>query len=127
MHRLSYGWRGSHQDGALYRRAVRLKPIVLMTASAFRALSALVLVVTQACYVPIGHGAKPEIASKPVRSNGAPKSRRNGNGFGPKSVQGKEKPTRLVARDGTSCIVSRKKFESTNLGTSVWCAWMDLR
>jgi len=39
---------------------------------------------------------------------------------------GKEKPTRLVARDGTRCIVSQKKFDSTVLGASVWCIWMDL-
>jgi hypothetical protein len=44
--------------------------------------------------------------------------------FGPKPVVGKEKPSRLLARDGTSCVVSPKKYESTILGTTVWCGWM---
>jgi hypothetical protein len=97
-----------------------------MTTSAIRIVGAVVLALTQACYLPIGHGAKPEIAAIPLRSNGTPNDQRTGYGFGPKSVRGKEKPTRLVARDGTSCIVSQKKFDSTALGASVWCTWMDL-
>ena len=94
-----------------------------MTVSAIRAVGAVVLVVSQACYLPIGHRAKPEVGSPPVRSNGAPKDERSRNLFGPKSVYGMEKPSRLIARDGTSCIVSKKKFDSTVLGASVWCTW----
>jgi hypothetical protein len=43
--------------------------------------------------------------------------------FSSKPVTGKEPPHRLLARDGTACIVSREKFERTLLGTSVWCVW----
>jgi hypothetical protein len=97
-----------------------------VTTSAIRAVGAVVLVLTQACYLPIGHRAKPDIAAIPVRNNGTPKDGRTRSVFGPKTVVGKEKPTRLIARDGTSCIVSQKKFNSTVLGASVWCTWMDL-
>jgi hypothetical protein len=97
-----------------------------VSTSAIRAIGAVVLVFTQACYLPIGHGAKPEIAAIPVRNNGTPGDKRTRSVFGPKTVHSKEKPTRLIARDGTSCVVSPKKFDSTALGASVWCTWMDL-
>ena len=58
-----------------------------------------------------------------VRSNGAPS--RGTQGFGPKSVEGKQPPTRLIARDGTTCVVSEKKYAAAALGTSVWCTWVD--
>jgi hypothetical protein len=55
----------------------------------------------------------------------APDRERDGVPFGPKPVVGKQKPSRLLARDGTSCVVSPKKYESTVLGTTVWCGWME--
>lgn len=32
---------------------------------------------------------------------------------------------RLIARDGTTCVVSKKKFHSTQVGMNVWCTWTD--
>ena len=54
-----------------------------------------------------------------------PDRERQGVPFGPKPVIGKQKPSRLLARDGTSCVVSPQKYESTILGTTVWCGWME--
>jgi hypothetical protein len=113
-------WRRSHQDEALHHQTV-----LVMTAPTFRTLAVAALVVTQGCFFPMGHGARPEIITKRTRGGASAPNRLTGNGFGPKNVQGKQPPTRLVARDGTTCVVTRDKFESTTLGTSVWCAWMD--
>jgi hypothetical protein len=89
-----------------------------MTASTVRVFGIVVLVLTQGCFFPVGRGGKrPELIQDKVRGNGAPS--RGSQGFGPKSVQGKQPPTRLIARDGTSCVVSEKKYESTALGASV--------
>jgi hypothetical protein len=40
-----------------------------------------------------------------------------------KTVTGKEGPDRLIAVDGTLCIVSASKFESVEVNEKVWCAW----
>ena len=45
------------------------------------------------------------------------------SGVGPKIVEGKQRPSRLIARDGTSCLASPKKFRETEIGESVWCSW----
>jgi len=95
-----------------------------VTTAALRAVGAVVLVASQACYIPIGHGAKPEVRLIPLRGEGSQKAERATSLFGPKSVLGKENPTRLIARDGTSCIVSQKKFDSAEIGESVWCTWI---
>ena len=73
-------------------------------------------------YVPASKGGRGiELATDRARLN---RSESNG-GFAPKVVENKRKPTRLVARDGTSCVVSDKKFNSTEPGESVWCTWFD--
>lgn len=40
-----------------------------------------------------------------------------------KTVTGKEAPDRLVAVDGTLCMVSASKSESVEMNDKVWCAW----
>ncbi len=40
-----------------------------------------------------------------------------------KPVIGKEPPHKLLARDGTSCVVSRDKFERVSIGAPVLCVW----
>ena len=39
-----------------------------------------------------------------------------------KTVTAKEAPDRLIAVDGTLCIVSASKFESVEVNDKVWCA-----
>ena len=96
-----------------------------MTASTIRAIAFIALLPLPACVIDRRAGGKPEVmVPTKVRSNGTP-NRDARSGFGPKSVQGKMPPTRLIARDGTSCVVSQKKYDSTALGTSVWCTWFD--
>lgn len=95
-----------------------------MTVSTIRAVGVVALVVSQACMIPAGGGgSRPDNLPRGVQSKDSPS--RLSEGFGPKSVQGKEPPMRLLARDGTSCVVSRKKYESTPIGRSVWCTWTD--
>ena len=40
-----------------------------------------------------------------------------------KTVAAKEAPGRLVAVDGTICMVPAAKFESVEVDDKVWCAW----
>ena len=40
-----------------------------------------------------------------------------------KVVVDKREPVYLVAGDGTSCAVSRKRYEKTRIGDSALCAW----
>ena len=84
------------------------------------------LVAAQGCmYIPASKGGRGiELATDRARVNKSTRDDRTG-GFGPKAVTGKREPTRLIARDGTSCVVSEKKFQSTALGTSIWCTWFD--
>jgi hypothetical protein len=98
-----------------------------MTASAVRAIGLVALLTTQACVIYKRDGARPDVmAPTKVQSIAATTSgRETRSGFGPKSVQGKTPPTRLIARDGTSCTVSEEKYDATALGNSVWCAWFD--
>jgi len=87
-----------------------------------RALLVAVILCTQSCYLDFKRGGKPE----PLPGNYATRSNRDSRpGFGPKLVEGKQPPTRLLARDGTSCVVSQKKYDSTVLGQSIWCSWID--
>lgn len=44
-------------------------------------------------------------------------------GFSRKLVSGKESPSILVARDGSRCTVSEKRFTETSEGEQMWCAW----
>ena len=114
----------SHHNVALHVPTV-LQPT--MTTSIVRAVALVALVVGQACFIPAGRGGRtgPVPDGRPGVAQPSSGERRLGEGYGPKAVRGKEPPTRLLARDGTSCVVSERKFESTTLGTSVWCTWLD--
>jgi hypothetical protein len=97
-----------------------------MTASTVRAFAVVMLVLVQGCLVPVkrsGSGPKQLIPARGARSGGG--SVTLFRGFGPKSIQEKRPPKRLVARDGTSCYVSEQKYASTALGESAWCIWLD--
>ena len=96
-----------------------------MTVTSVRRAVVLVLASAQGCmYVPASKGGRGiELATDRSRTRNANSDR--GGGFGPKVVEGKREPTRLIARDGTSCVVSKKKFDSTILGAPVWCTWFD--
>ena len=97
-----------------------------MTASASRIIGVALLVLVQGCILAVDRGSKSaELGRQTGRSHSVAK--RATQGFGPKAVEGKESPTRLVARDGTSCVVSEKKYESTALGASVWCTWAETK
>ena len=90
-----------------------------------RALAVSVLLVAQGCVFVFKRGGTPDLIDgrydRPeARAGTVPLPDR----WGPKAVEGKQPPSRLLARDGTSCSVSKKKFESTVLGASVWCAWI---
>ena len=97
-----------------------------MTTFGMRALAASALLVAQGCMFVYKRGGMPDLIDgrydRPEpRADSPPLPDR----WGHKTVEGKEPPARLLARDGTSCTVSKKKFESTVLGASVWCAWID--
>ena len=96
-----------------------------MTTFGMRALAVSVLLVAQGCMFVYKRGGRPDLIGgrydRPeARAGSSPLPDR----FGPKAVEGKQPPSRLLARDGTSCSVSKKKFESAVLGSSVWCAWI---
>lgn len=40
-----------------------------------------------------------------------------------KVVVSKEKPTSLIAADGSRCLVTSGKYSKTDLGDRVWCLW----
>ena len=95
-----------------------------MTAYTSRLIGVALLVLAQGCMLGVARGSKPpELGRQTGRNHSVAK--RATQGFGPKAVQDKEPPTRLVARDRTSCVVSEKKYEETVLGASVWCTWVD--
>jgi hypothetical protein len=87
----------------------------------------LVVATTQGCVWRRGEGISPDLLPAKDKSTSTPSRSRTGatEGFGRKNVVGKQEPLRLVARDGTTCIVSKKKYDSTILGRSVWCTWVD--
>jgi hypothetical protein len=93
-----------------------------MNASILRAAAVVVLVVTPGCVYKFRRGGPPDVLPERGNTNGATSAGQT-DGFGLKSVYAKQPPFRLIARDGTSCTVSEKKFESTRLGASVWCTW----
>jgi hypothetical protein len=95
----------------------------VMTASTFRAIGVLAILTTEACVKDFRNGRPDLMQPTKVANNGA--SNRDNEGFGHKPVHGKATPRRLIARDGTSCVVSQKKFDSATVGTSVWCTWFD--
>ena len=96
-----------------------------MTAYTSRLIGVALLVLAQGCTLSVGRGSRVPFSRDRAKSSAAPE--RGKQGFGPKAVAGKESANRLVARDGTSCAVSEKKYLSTALGASVWCTWVDTR
>lgn len=46
-----------------------------------------------------------------------------GGGWGSKTVDFKEDPATLLARDGTLCTVTVSKYRNVKLGDRVWCHW----
>ena len=98
----------------------------MIESSVRRTVVLLFAVAAQGCmYVPASKGGRGiEIAADRSRLHKSDQDSRAGR-FGPKVVAERRKPTRLVARDGTSCVVSQKKFDSTIEGESIWCTWFD--
>jgi hypothetical protein len=43
--------------------------------------------------------------------------------LGRKTVTSKDPPRRLIAHDGTACLVSEKRFQQAYIGERVWCHW----
>ena len=98
-----------------------------MTACIGRAIALAILVASLGCVSRPGTGLEsgPNRWSGKAGSGASPANQQSGQGFGLKKVTGREEPLRLIARDGTVCAASKKKYESTVLGTSTWCNWID--
>jgi len=92
-----------------------------------RALALAALVVSQGCILNAMRGTTPQPGSQRGygRDGAAGNERSLVDGLGSKPVTGKEAPTRLIARDGSRCDVSKKKYDSTIVGTTVWCVWVN--
>ena len=43
--------------------------------------------------------------------------------LGRKSVASKDPPQRLLAPDGTGCLVAPRRFQEVRIGERVWCHW----
>lgn len=41
-----------------------------------------------------------------------------------KTVTSKEPPTMLVAFDGSTCLVTDKRYRETVIGEKAWCVWV---
>jgi hypothetical protein len=97
-------------------------------ASVFRVVLLATLLGTQACNVRWLGGGKSLLPSGV--NEGSPSTGRNARsteGYGRKPVHGKEDPSTLIARDGTTCTVGKKKYDSTRVGKSAWCTWIERR
>ena len=94
-------------------------------ASVLRVVLLAALLSTQACnFRWLGKG------ESLLATEGSPSTGRNVRSiesYGLKQVHGKEDPATLIARDGTICTVDKKKFESTQIGKSAWCTWIERR
>ena len=94
--------------------------------SSFRAIILIALLTTtQACIKDYRNGRPDLVQPTKVGNRKDAPRRAYPTGFGQKPIQGKTPPTRLVAQDGTSCVVSQEKYDSAVPGTSVWCTWLD--
>ncbi len=84
-----------------------------------------VLLASTGCYIDFKRPGGPKVVagSAPMRGYRPAGNKSLVDGLGGKVVEDKKPPTRLIARDGTSCTVSKKKYDSTVLGASVWCTW----
>ena len=98
-------------------------------ASILRVVLLAALLGTQACNVKWLRGGTSLLTGTGV-NEGSPATGRNARsteGYGLKPVHGKEDPATLIARDGTSCTVGKKKYDSTKIGKSAWCTWIERR
>src|SRR5690348_16738758 len=83
-------------------------------ASVLRVVLLAALLGTQACNVK-WLGAGKSLLPEAGVNEGSPSTGRNARsseGYGLKPVHGKEDPATLIARDGTTCTVDKKKYES---------------
>ena len=98
-----------------------------MKASVLPAFALVAFAVTQGCNLKLGRGSPPQMLPKAGLNGGKPSETKgaSADGYGVKRVYGKQEPANLIARDGTNCGVSKKKYDSTRIGTSVWCIWSD--
>jgi hypothetical protein len=97
-----------------------------MKASILGAAAVVSLLATSACTARRAQGIDPFPGRERSGSAPATASRGRLEGYARKKVEGKQPPRRLVAKDGTSCTVSEKKYNSTAPGDEVWCTWVDL-
>jgi hypothetical protein len=74
--------------------------------------------VAAGCWNSAAHHAPP--ARGPGRSAAV---RQSGSMLGSKVVSGKDEPNKLIAADGSTCIVPTKQFGETVIGTSTICLW----
>jgi hypothetical protein len=98
-------------------------------ASIVRVVFLSALVGTQAC-VRIGRAGTAKPLPEPGVNKGSPSAGRNARSpeaYGLEPVHGKEDPATLIARDGTTCTVGKKKYESTQIGKSACCTWIERR
>jgi hypothetical protein len=101
-----------------------------MKAPIPRAVLLAAFVCVPGCNVKVRWGGPPDMLPRVGLTDGrssTDQSARAIEAYGLKPVNGKEEPHTLIARDGTTCTVSKEKFESTRIGTSVWCTWIDRR
>lgn len=99
-------------------------------ASVFRVVLLTALIGTQACSLNWLRGGASDLLPKPGASDGSPATGRNARateGYGLKLVHGKEDPATLIARDGTTCSVDKKKYDSATIGKPTWCTWIERR
>jgi hypothetical protein len=96
-----------------------------MNRSTRRAAVFAVVAITQGCLFKVGRGQPEMLPKVGTHLGGSHNADRLAEGTGIKVVDGKQEPNSLVARDGTMCAVSKEKFESTAIGASVWCTWVD--
>ena len=96
-----------------------------MTTPIVRTVALIALVAAQGCFIDFTRGKPELVAGNPRPAGSASSEPRFSQGYGPKPVEGKQPPTRLVARDGTSCVVSEQKYASTLIGTSMRGALQD--
>ena len=82
------------------------------------------------CILKVGWGGKPDVLPEMPMGNRSSSTDPNAHAIevvGLKLVNGKEEPRTLIARDGTTCTVSKDKYESSQIGTTAWCTWVDRR
>ena len=96
-------------------------------ASVFRVVLLAALVGTPACNVRWLRGGESLLTGANEGSPATGRNARSIEGYGLKPVYGKEDPATLIARDGTTCTVDKEKYESTQIGKSVWCTWIERR